>query len=77
MIRAMSAIYLRNSCTKCPNIGGTFDLFMDTPFLDTPFGPAQFEGVTLFSSGVAPANQTKERSVHEPFAGAFRNQSSM
>ena len=28
-------------------------------------------------SGVAPANQTKERSVHEVFAGAFRNKSSM
>ena len=27
--------------------------------------------------GVAPANQTKERSVHELFAGAFRNKSSM
>ena len=24
-----------------------------------------------------PANQTKERSVHELFAGAFRNKSSM
>ena len=28
-------------------------------------------------SGVAPANQTKERSVHELFTGAFRNKSSM
>ena len=28
-------------------------------------------------SGVDPANQTKERSVHELFAGAFRNKSSM
>ena len=28
-------------------------------------------------SGVAPANQTKERSVHELFAGAFWNRSSM
>ena len=28
-------------------------------------------------SGVAPANQTKERSVHELFTGAFRNESSM
>ena len=28
-------------------------------------------------SGVAPANQTKERSVHELFAEAFRNKSSM
>ena len=28
-------------------------------------------------SGVAPANQTKKRSVHELFAGAFRNKSSM
>ena len=28
-------------------------------------------------SGVAPSNQTKERSVHELFAGAFRNKSSM
>ena len=28
-------------------------------------------------SGVATANQTKERSVHELFAGAFRNKSSM
>ena len=28
-------------------------------------------------SGVAPANQTKGRSVHELFAGAFRNKSSM
>ena len=27
-------------------------------------------------SGVAPANQTKERPVHELVAGAFRNQSS-
>ena len=27
-------------------------------------------------SGVAPANQTKERSVHELFTGAFRNKSS-
>ena len=31
----------------------------------------------LLVSGVAPANQTKERSVHELFAGAFRNKSSM
>ena len=29
------------------------------------------------ASGVAPANQIKERSVHELFAGAFRNKSSM
>ena len=29
------------------------------------------------SSGVAPANQTKERSVHELFARAFRNKSSI
>ena len=28
-------------------------------------------------SGLAPANQTKERLVHELFAGAFRNKSSM
>ena len=28
-------------------------------------------------SGVAPANQTEERSVHELFTGAFRNKSSM
>ena len=28
-------------------------------------------------SGVTPANQTKERPVHELFAGAFRNKSSM
>ena len=28
-------------------------------------------------SGVAPANQTKERSVHELFTEAFRNKSSM
>ena len=28
-------------------------------------------------SGVAPTNQTKERSVHELFAGAFRNRSSI
>ena len=28
-------------------------------------------------SGVVPANQTEERSVHELFAGAFRNKSSM
>ena len=28
-------------------------------------------------SGVAPANQTKERSVHELFTGAFRKKSSM
>ena len=34
-----------------------------------------FQGAIL--SGVAPANQTKERSVHELFAGAFRNKSSM
>ena len=31
----------------------------------------------LLWSGVAPANQTKERSVHEFFAGAFRNKNSM
>ena len=30
-----------------------------------------------YVSGVALANQTKERSVHELFAGAFRNKSSM
>ena len=29
------------------------------------------------ASGVAPANQTKERPVHELFRGAFRNKSSM
>ena len=28
-------------------------------------------------SGVAPASQTKERSAHELFTGAFRNKSSM
>ena len=28
-------------------------------------------------SGVAPANQTKERSLHELFTGAFRNKNSM
>ena len=28
-------------------------------------------------SGVTPADQTKERSVHELFTGAFRNKSSM
>ena len=32
---------------------------------------------TRLLSGVAPANQTKKRSVHELFAGAFRNKSSM
>ena len=31
----------------------------------------------MLISGVAPANRTKERSVHELFAGAFRNKSSM
>ena len=31
----------------------------------------------LSVSGVAPANQTKERPVHELFAGAFRNKSSI
>ena len=30
----------------------------------------------LKGKGVTPANQTKERSVHELFAGAFRNKSS-
>ena len=30
----------------------------------------------IFKSGVTPANQTKERRVHELFAGAFRNKSS-
>ena len=34
-------------------------------------------GQKILISGVAPANQTKERSVHELFAGAFRNKSSM
>ena len=34
-------------------------------------------GVRPQESGVAPANQTKERSAHELFAGAFRNKSSM
>ena len=34
-------------------------------------------GCLGFRSGVAPANQTKERSVHELFAGAFRNKSSI
>ena len=33
--------------------------------------------IWLFLSGVAPPNQTKERSVHELFAGAFQNKSSM
>ena len=36
-----------------------------------------FKGLYLFQSGGAPANQTKERSVHELFAGAFRNKSLM
>ena len=31
----------------------------------------------FLESGVAPANQTKKRSVHELFAGAFRNKISM
>ena len=31
----------------------------------------------IISSGVTPANQTKERPAHELFAGAFRNKSSM
>ena len=34
-------------------------------------------GRIWLQSGVAPAKQTKERSVHELFAGAFRNKSSM
>ena len=42
---------------------------------------SRFSGVYLsllcFRSGVAPANQTKERPVHEPFPGAFRNKNSM
>ena len=44
------------------------------------FGPwPQRPGISQqdLNSGVAPANQTKERSVHELFAGAFRNKSSM
>ena len=32
---------------------------------------------TTLNSGVTPANQTKERPVHELFAGAFQNKSSM
>ena len=44
-----------------------------------------FMGVGIFPnfssffqvSGVAPANQTKERPIHELFQGAFRNKSSM
>ena len=32
---------------------------------------------TCFLSGVTPANQTKERPVHELFPGAFRNKSSI
>ena len=31
----------------------------------------------LQKSGLAPANQTKKKLVHELFAGAFRNKSSM
>ena len=34
-----------------------------------------FHHLYSFFSGVAPANQTKERSVHELFTGAFRNKS--
>ena len=43
------------------------------------FGPSGMFRHRCFSlkSGVAPANQTKERSVHELFAGAFRNKSAM
>ena len=33
--------------------------------------------MTKILSGVAPANQTKERAVHELFPGAFRNKSSI
>ena len=32
---------------------------------------------TLIESGVTPANQTKERPVHELFPGAFRNKNSI
>ena len=45
-----------------------------------PYNPSFYcivLGVFLLISGVAPANQTKERSVHELSAGAFRNKSSM
>ena len=53
--------------------------FSNVPWHKRAFRPGtkyvfykQFLGIL---SGVAPANQTKERSVHELFAGAFQNKS--
>ena len=42
-----------------------------------PGRPTPENLISVHFSGVAPANQTKERSVHELFAGAFRNKSSI
>ena len=39
--------------------------------------PEQPLAFFYIESGVTPANQTKERPVHELFSGAFRNKSSM
>ena len=53
----------RKSAVFCENLH--FGLSLSVTLVPSP------------KSGVAPANQTKERSVHELFAGAFRNKSSM
>ena len=47
---------------------------LQAPSLKRPESP--FLSLRGHSSGVTPANQTKERPVHELFAGAFRNKSS-
>ena len=47
------------------------------PFRDHMTGRLGHRTMEMIGSGVAPANQTKERPVHELFAGAFRNKSSI
>ena len=59
---------------KCPRYTQVSQLHWATKvsYPASPFTQSLFRH--LFS-GVAPADQTKERSVHELFAGAFRNKS--
>ena len=72
-VRCVGPFVLLQTCAVCPASAGV---------VGEPGGCGSknvLEGamITLLRSGVAPANQTKERSVHELFAGAFRNKSSI
>ena len=81
MIGAISDIFSEQLvyCTKWPTIGETrVNAFgLGRPPGYPPGRPQAIPPKNFLFSGVAPANQTKERSVHERFTGGLRNKSSM